>query len=175
MIGRSARTLFASIVAGVLVLLAHAQTAEAQTQPTPPEHYTLDPKGVDLVTGKFVISATDVVIGQPGQGGIAFGRIWANGGWRDNLTGTIQVTGSTYTVSFGGRSELFTLSGSTFTPVSNTGSTLSQSGAILTYTQAEGTIATYSTVYSGSTSPYAANNAAIMSLQQPDGEKLEWF
>ncbi|MDP3370806.1 MAG: RHS repeat-associated core domain-containing protein [Brevundimonas sp.] len=174
MTDRTVRALFASIVVGVFALLAHAQNAEAQTQPTPPEHYTLDPRGVDLVTGMFATSASDVVIGQPGQGGIAFGRVWVNGGWRDNLAGTIRVAGSTYTVSFGGVSELFTLSGSVFTPVSNTGSTLTQSGSTLTYTNAGGAIATYSTVYSGSSSYYSAH-AAIMSLQQADGQKMEWF
>jgi len=74
MIGRHFITLLASIVVGAFALLAHAPNAEAQVQPTPPEHYTLDPRGVDLVTGEFVTSASDVVIGQPGQGGIAFGR-----------------------------------------------------------------------------------------------------
>ena len=177
MTGRTLGALFASIVLGALALLASGQKAEALTplQPTPPEHYTLDPRGVDLVTGEFSTAASDVVIGQPGQGGIVFGRIWTNGGWRDNLAGTIQVTGSTYAVSFSGVSELFTKSGSVFTPVSNTGSTLTQSGTVLTYTRADGTIAVYSTIYSGSSSPYAANNAAIMSLQHPDGQKMEWF
>lgn len=151
-----------------------ATPALAQTQPTPPEHYTLDPRGVDLVTGTYNTYAEDVVIGQPGQGGIVFGRIYTNGGWRDNLAGTIRVSDSTYTVSFGGISENFTKSGSSFTPQSNRGSSLVQSGNTLTFTAPDGTVATYSTTYNGSTSPYVANNAAIMSLKYPNGERLDW-
>ena len=152
-----------------------ATPALAQTQPTPPEHYTLDPRGVDLVQGTFNTSAADVSIGPSGEGGLAFGRVYANGGWRDSTAGTISVSGSTYTVSYGGVSEVFTKSGSTFTPVSNRGSTLTQTGALLTLRSADGTIATYSTTYSGSTSMYAANNAAITSLTSPSGERLDWY
>lgn len=157
---------------GIAAAFASAEIAVAQAQPTPPEQYTLDPQGVDLVTGQFVHQATDVVIGQPGAGGIVHGRVWASGGWRDTLAGTIAVSGSTYTVSFGGVSEVFTKSGSTFMPVSNNGSTLTQSGTSLTFTASDGTQAIYSTAYSGSTSAYTANGAALMSLQQPNGERL---
>ncbi len=160
------------LASAVIGLLVYAHDANAQTQPTPPEHYTLDERGVDLVTGQFVYEATDIVIGQPENGGIVHARVWTNGGWRDTLSGTVAVSGSTYVVSLGAESEVFTKSGSTFTPVSNTGATLTQSGAILTFTTANGTIATYSTTYSGSTTVYAANNAALMSVKQPNGETL---
>ena len=160
---------------GVLTILGGPQVAHAQSQPTPPENYTLDPRGVDLVTGQFVHEAVDVVIGQPGDGGIVHGRVYVNGGWRDTLSGTIQITGQTYIVSLGDSSDVFTKSGSTFIPASNRGSTLTQSGTLLTYTRSDGTVATYSTVYSGSTSVYAANNAALMSVKQPNGELLTYY
>ena len=48
--------------------VGHAQTV---VQPTPPEHYTLDARGVDLVSGRFTYETTEVVIGQPSQGGLA--------------------------------------------------------------------------------------------------------
>jgi len=147
----------------------------AQQQPTPPEHYTLDAQGVDLVQGTFNYSAVDVAIGPAGDGGIVHGRVWANGGWRDTLAGTIAVSGSTYVVSFGGVSEVFVKSGSTFTPASNNGSTLTQSGTSLTLTASDGTQALYSTVYSGSTSAYQANGAALMAVYRPNGERLEYF
>lgn len=155
------------------VALSAAGAVQAQVQPTPPEHYTLDPRGVDLVTGQFIYQATDLVIGQPGAGGIVHARVWANDGWRDTLSGTIQVSGSTYVVSLGATSELFIKSGSTFTPVSNRGATLVQTTpALLTFTASDGTVATYSTTYSGSTTLYAANNAALASVRQPNGETL---
>ncbi|KAK0341984.1 hypothetical protein LTR94_024141, partial [Friedmanniomyces endolithicus] len=124
--------------------------------------------------GTFNYSTTDVVIGTPGQGGIAFGRSYVNGGWRDNLAGTIAVSGSTHIVSYGGNSESFTQSGSNYVPNSNNGSTLTRSGNIFTFTGSDGTFATYSTVYNGSTSPYSANGAAIMSLTSPNGERLDY-
>jgi hypothetical protein len=74
-----------------------------QIQPTPPEHYTLGARGVDLVQGTFNYSTTDLVIGQPGQGGIAMGRIWTSEGWRDNLAGTIAVSPAALSESDGRR------------------------------------------------------------------------
>lgn len=157
------------------MLLALSSPAWAQQQPTPPEHYTLDARGVDLVTGGFAYQTTDVVIGDPAHGGIVHGRVYVNGGWRDTLAGTIKVEGSVYTVSLGGQSEIFIKSGSTFTPVSNRGATLVQTtAALLTLTTSDGTVAEYSTTYSGSTSAYLANNAALMSVRRPNGERLTY-
>lgn len=144
----------------------------AQQQPTPPEHYTLDARGVDLVTGGFSYQTADVVIGDPDQGGLVHGRVYVNGGWRDTLAGTIRVDGSIYTVSLGAASEVFTKSGSSFIPASNRGATLTQSGSTLTFVTSDGTVAQYSTTYSGSTTMYAANNAALMSVRRPNGELL---
>ena len=146
----------------------------AQQQPTPPEHYTLNGQGVDLVQGTFNYSTVDVAIGPQGQGGLAHGRVWVNNGWRDTLSGTIAVSGSTYVVSLGAQSEVFTKSGSNFIPASNNGSKLSQSGSAITFTTSDGTVATYSTTYSGSTSPYQANNAALFSVLYPNGERLDY-
>ena len=157
------------------MLLALSTPAWAQQQPTPPEHYTLDARGVDLVTGGFAYQTADVVIGDPNQGGLVHGRVYVNGGWRDTLSGTIKVSGSVYTVSLGGQSEIFTKSGSTFTPASNRGATLVQTTAsLLTFTTSDGTVAEYSTTYSGSTSAYVANNAALISVRRPNGERLTY-
>ena len=151
-----------------------ASSAWAQQQPTPPEHYTLDANGVDLVTGQFAYQVNDIVIGDPAQGGIVHGRIWTNGGWRDTLAGTIRIAGSVYTASLGGVSEVFTKSGSTFIPASNRGATLTESGGILTLTTSDGTKAEYTTGYSNYTSPYAATNGMIRSVKRPSGELLTY-
>lgn len=157
------------------MLLALATPVWAQQQPTPPEHYTLDARGVDLVTGSLAYQVADFAIGDPAQGGLVQGRAFVNGGWRDTLAGTIRVQGSVYTVSLGAESEIFTKSGSTFTPASNRGATLTQSGSTLTLTTSDGTVAQYSTTYSGSTTMYAANNAALMSVRRSNGELLTYF
>lgn len=151
-----------------------AASAWAQEQPTPPEHYTLDQRGVDLVSGQFSTHANDVVIGDPAKGGIVFGRVWTNGGWRDTLSGTVSVDGNVYIVSLGGVSEVFIKSGTTFTPSSNRGATLTQSGTLITLTTSDGTKAEYSTIYNGSTSPYMANNAALMAVRYTNGKVLNY-
>ena len=117
--------------------LATPALAQVPQQPVPPEHYTQDPRGVDLVTGAFNYATTEVVIGQPGQGGIAHGRLFlgspSGGGWRYSLMGTINASGSVYVVSVGGESEVFTKTGSTYAPQSNLGFTLTQSGSTYTF------------------------------------------
>lgn len=163
-----ARALAAALLSGALAAPALAQ------QPSPPEHYTLDPRGVDLVNGTFSTSAVDVAIGMPGDGGIVHGRVYANGGWRDTLVGTIDVSGSAYLVSLGAESEVFIKSGSTFTPQSENGSSLTQSGSALTFTTANGAVAVFSTTYSGNTSPYDADGAVILSYTAPNGETTTW-
>ena len=43
--------------------------AQVPNQPVPPTRYSLDDRGVDLVTGLFNFTTQEVVIGQPAQGG----------------------------------------------------------------------------------------------------------
>lgn len=168
------RHLAGSFFASIAVALAVASGAAAQ-QPIPPEHYTLDPRGVDLVSGSFNYATTEVVIGQPGAGGLAYGRIFiGSGGWRDTLLGTINVSGSTYTVSIGGESEVFTKSGSTYTPVSNNGSTLTQSGNAYNFTSSSGAVASFFNYYANVVTPYRANAAILSEYTAPNGEKVTY-
>ena len=158
--------------------LASPALAQVPQQPVPPEYYTQDPRGVDLVTGAFNYATTEVVIGQPGQGGIAHGRLFlgspSGGGWRFSLMGTINATGSVYTVSVGGESEVFLKSGSTYSAQSNRGFTLTQSGSTYTFTTPSGATATLSNSWVGSYSPYQANVAVITSYAQANGETLTY-
>ena len=166
------RTLLMTGVAAIGLVCANP--ALAQEQPTPPEHYTLDERGVDLVHGTFNYYEADVVIGQPGNGGIIHGRMHANNGWRDTLSGSIRASGTLYTVSMGAESELFIRSGSTFTPASTNGSTLTLSGSTYTFTTSDGAVGEYAAIPSNSTTPYAASVAIISSHRQPNGEELEY-
>ncbi len=145
----------------------------AQQQPTPPEHYTLDPRGVDLVQGVFNAYAEDVVIGRPDEGGIVHARVLLNGGWRDVLSGTISISGSTYIVSVGAQSYRFTRSGMVFTPLSGGGETLTQSGSNYTFKTSDGTVATF-TGHSYS-APWTATNAALQNLVKPNGDTLTFY
>lgn len=164
------------LLASTALMSVPAHAAFAQ-QPVPPEHYTLDPRGVDLVHGTFNYTTTEVVIGQPGNGGMAYGRtfVGSGNGWRDTLLGTINVSGSTYVVSVGGESEIFTRSGSTFTPVSNNGSTLSLIGTTgYKFISSSGTIANFFNFYANVRTPYLANAAILSDLVRPNGERLDY-
>lgn len=95
----------------VLALAMGANEAAAQAQPMPPEHYTLDPRGVDLVTGGFNHSTIDVVIGSPGAGGLVHARQYLEG-WRDVEVGGLFQSGPEIVVATGMVSVTFVPNGS---------------------------------------------------------------
>jgi RHS repeat-associated protein len=156
-----------------LGLLGSAGAASAQ-QPVPPEHYTLDPHGVDLVSGQFVMPVTEVAIG-PAAGGLSHGRIYLQGGSpRDSRLGTISISGSTYVVSVGGETEVFVKSGSVFTPQSQQGSTLTQVGTGYTFTSASGAVAHFFSYASNVQTPYGNGAILLSDYKTPDGGMLTY-
>ncbi|WP_300289328.1 RHS repeat-associated core domain-containing protein [Brevundimonas sp.] len=163
-----------ALAATMLAVTAAPATAQVQAAP-PPAHYTLDARGVDLINGTFNYSATEVVIGNPGQGGLTYSRSWGGGGWRSNLMGTVYYVGSTYTVSFGGFSDVFTLAGSVYVPASDRGQTLTKSGSTFTYTAADGTVATFSpnTLNYHNQLPNQ-NGGVIRTITYPSGEVVNF-
>lgn len=159
-----------SVLSLILSLLycKHA-FAQGQLLTPPPSDISVDSRGIDIIAGRFNYSVTDVTIGQPDAGGLNYSRSYVGPGWRDNITGTVYVSGSNITVSIGGSSERFTLSGSTYTPVLDQGSTLSLSSGVYTYTMRDGTRAYFASNYSQPISqPTAA--ARLYNLVKPDGE-----
>lgn len=171
---RAFRTWLFAATSGI-ALAAGAAQAQTISQPTPPEHYTLDPRGVDLVTGHFNFQTTEVMIGQPGQGGLALTRGRIQLQWRDSNQGSLTVSGSTYTVVSGLGAEVFTLSGGVFTPKSNNGSTLTQSGATFTFTTSSGTVLRYTTAYCfTSTGVACTTRAALYEIVTPNGETTNY-
>ena len=131
---------------------------------------------MDLVTGRFNYAVTEVVIGQPGQGGLAYGRVFVGQGrgWRDTMVGTINATDNVYTVSIGSEAEVFFRSGSTFTPQSDSGSTLTLDGTIYTFTTSRGAVAILNAGYANVLTAYTANVAAMTSYTAPNGEQLTY-
>ena len=132
---------------------------------------TVDENGVDLLNGTFNLSTKEVEIGDEGQGGIAYRRAFVVNGWRDNFTGTISSSGSTYSVSLGNASEAFTASGGVFTPVQGGEATLTfdSTANIFTYRSRTGVVATFSKSYAG-TYPYNANEGRVLTMSRPTGE-----
>ena len=159
-------------------LIATPALAQNVLNAPPPTEYVVDDRGVDLIAGTFNLASADVVIGQSGQGGLTYERTFAGAGWRDNVTGTLQSTSSSnYVASFGGYSEAFTLSGTTFTPVVPNGSTLVKSGSTYIWTLRDGMqlifnqeLAGGAYTSSGIYSRTAANQGRIVEMKAPNGE-----
>jgi len=179
MVGRRARMAWKSLAcSGILALLAPTSLAQIQTVVSP-VFSSVDSLGVDVTTGQFRLSTTEVVIGQPGAGGLAFGRHWIGSGWRDNLAGTISSSGAIYTVSVGDASETFSLSGGVYTSQQAMGSTLTYSSGTnkYTYTTRDGAVIVFnkSIATQGSvTNFWSSNEGAIETITRPNGEVVTY-
>ena len=133
------------------VVLAIAAPALAQTPIPPPVFPAVDGNGVDVSSGALTYSRTDVVIGQPGAGGLAYTRYYQSAPsafWTHNHIGYVAGTGATCSVVIGVFTETFTSSlgdcNGTFTSDQQRGGTLSGSqGAGYTYTARDGTVAAF--------------------------------
>lgn len=145
----------------------------------PPQFYSLDARGVDVISGRAVRSATLVSIGDPNGLGLSYSRTYFNGYWRDNVTGTLTTSGpsnSIYTLSIGGSTDVFTKSGTTFTPNHNVGQTLTQSGSTYIYTMPDGAEARFSQNLSDrSMALTRANGGRLTQIKRPNGETISYF
>ena len=59
---------------GFVFTLIFAVPGQAQIPAPPPVFPAIDGNGVDVATGAFTYSQTDVVIGRPGAGGLSLTR-----------------------------------------------------------------------------------------------------
>lgn len=152
---------------GLWSATGHAQAPGAE----PPIRPIIDANGVDLYRGRFTYSTTEVVIGQPGEGGMTFTREHYLGGWRHNYIGTMSSAANVFTVSLGGVSESFTKSGSTYTPAQGQGSELTYNSSTQKYTYkgAHGTVAVFNKTWN-MVADVGANEGIIESLTFPNGE-----
>lgn len=137
------------------MVVGFAPTAQGADQP-PPVRSLIDANGVNLIDGSF--NYAGAVMG------------WS----RDSLMGTINSSGTTYTVSLGAMSRTYSLSGGIFTPLQGDGSTLVQTNSTTyTWTLRDGTKAVFSTSYTGSYGNnigISGNVAQIVQLMLPSGE-----
>lgn len=124
------------------VALVAAGAAQAQSVPMPPEHYTLDPRGVDLVSGQYVIATTEVAIGDASTG-LSYGRLNYGGLWTDTSIPVVECA-SLYEcrVSTGNFTEAFSRSypAGPYSPKTNSGSVLTPDSSGLTYTRSGGEV-----------------------------------
>lgn len=161
-------------VALSLMALAFPRAAHAfnwLSEP-PPVTSAIDANGVDLGTGIFTLSTTEVTIGQPQAGGLVYARSFVGSGWRDNLAGTINSSGPTYTVSIAGASATFTLASGAFTSDQGRGSTLAYNSAsgVYTYCSASGVTALFDEDLANQSMLPAATVARVTQITTPAGD-----
>jgi len=164
------RALISGALLTTTALTAPALAQEASIAAFPIRQFQ-DENGVDLLSGAFTVMSPSLKIGGKDMGLTYVREIRANQ-FRDTMMWNINVSGSSYTVGIGTHSERFTLSGSTFTPVENNGSTLTRSGIDYTYTAADGTVATFS-----DSMPATLGNArgiVVRTIKYPNGRTLTY-
>jgi len=132
---RMALCLTTILCSGLLAIPASAQT----TGPAPVRE-SIDANGVDLFLGKYNYDGPELSAGQDGSTGLSYRRVYRGGAGGDNIWASLYVSGSTTTVYFNGRSDSFTLSGTSYVPTEGNGSSLTLSGSIYTYTNRDGTL-----------------------------------
>lgn len=143
--------------------------------PIPPSYYQVDTHGVDVASGRTFLATPKISVGDPGAGGLSYSRMYINNRWRDSTLGTISSSGSTYYVSLGTVTEVFTKSGTTFAANNANGTTLTASGTNYTYVSATGDTAVFSTVYVGPYTSYTGANVAVLtSLTTPSGVRTSY-
>jgi len=166
------RSLLARASAAALLAFSSQAAAQSVLTAPPPTHYSVDPRGIDVLTGKFTLTTVDASVGDPEAGGLAYARTYFGGGWRDSVTGTVNPYSGGVTVSIGGQSEEFSQIGSTFTALAGTGSTLTKTSNLYTYKSASGLTAVFSMEFSGYTGQAAGYG--IISLTRPSGDTLTY-
>jgi RHS repeat-associated protein len=132
---RTALCLTTILCSGLFVVPASAQT----TGPAPVRE-AIDANGVDLFLGKYNYDGPELSAGQDGATGLSYRSVYRGGAGGDNIWASLYVSGSTTTVYYNGRSDSFTLSGTTYTPTEGNGASLALSGSIYTYTARDGTL-----------------------------------
>ena len=105
--------------------------------------------------------------------GLIYYRINMGGGWTDNITAALNQNGNNVTVSLGATTDIFTVSGTSYTPSQGNGATLSLSGSLYTYRTSDGTVVRFDKVRANGT-PYYANAGRVIDVTQPNGLKLTY-
>lgn len=90
--------------------------ALAQLAPPVPVRQALDANGVDLFNGKLRLTAPALSMGQGDPQGLVYAMFNNGSGWTDNVTAALNLSGTTMNVNLGGKSDTFTVSGTTYLP-----------------------------------------------------------
>ncbi|MEG3125143.1 RHS repeat-associated core domain-containing protein [Sphingomonas sp. GB1N7] len=132
-----------SIIASGVLLPSVAIAQSASDQPAPPERYQRDERGVDLVTGKFYYSSSEISIGDAGNDfGLSYSRIQRDRGYDDDYTTGFTNAGGYLNVTIGVTTDKFSFSHND--SVNGTGATISTNAQGHVYTTADGVVYQFS-------------------------------
>jgi len=129
----------------------------------------VDANGVDLFLGTLNIASPQISMGQ-GEAGLAFRYINNGGGWTDTAEAALNQGSNSVTVTLGGVSDDFSVSGTSYTSVQQHGATLTVSGSVYTYTSADGTVVHFDKAKSAG-APYYASLGRADDIIRPSGER----
>jgi RHS repeat-associated protein len=132
-----------SIIASGVLLPSMAVAQTASDQPAPPERYQRDERGVDLITGKFYYSSSEISIGDAAnEFGLSYSRVQREHGYDDDYTTGFTNAGGYFNVTIGDTTDKFSFSHND--SVNGTGATLSTNAQGHVYTTADGVVYQFS-------------------------------
>lgn len=144
--------------------------ARAQVAAAAPVRESVDANGVDLFLGTMNANGPVLSAGQSGAQGLSYYKLYrGNTGWGDNIMASLSVSGSSVLIYYAGRTDRFTVSGSSYIGTEGNGTSLSLSGNVYTYTMADGSVAHFNKTYVGSY-PYGSSTGIVTDITRPDGE-----
>jgi RHS repeat-associated protein len=150
-----------------------AIVARGQEGLPPPDRPSIDGNGIDLSTGMYRDRVVDLVIGDPQDGGLTMGRNLPEFAqpqfWHYGTLTTISYSREKYAlyiVNIEDHFERFTKANnsSVYVNEEDTGSTLTKSGSVFTYTKGDGTVALFTEGYPG------RNHGILTKMTFPNGE-----
>jgi YD repeat-containing protein len=170
---------FAALLLCALTWFA-ASPALSQIPSPYPVFPSQDANGVDVATGDYYYSQTDVVIGDVSNGGLTFTRHYQSGqkvSSTHNHIGYLSSSGNTCSVVIGVSVTTFTGSNNngcystSWIHQQQSGATLTQSSAGYSFVAADGTVAAFTKPSNGQIIPGAAY---LVSIKRPNGETINY-
>ncbi|MHA6720203.1 RHS repeat-associated core domain-containing protein [Sphingomonas sp. RS6] len=169
-----ARASYVTLVVTTALCSSIAIPALSQVAAPAPVRSNVDANGVDLFLGTMNVDGPTLSAGDGDRQGLVWQKMLrGQNGWGDTLVGTLVVSGSTTSISFGANTYRFTLSGSTYTSTEGDGASLTKSGSTYTFTASDGTVATFTSNYVGAY-PYGSIQGNLTSVVKPDGTTFSY-
>ena len=145
----------------------------AQVETETPVRHPTDENGVNLASGLFELSAPAVSLGNA-ENELSYRRIWNGSAWVHNFYAS--MTGNTIIIGSTAHPFTYNPSNSTFSPVTQDGSSLSynQSTATYTYADREGTKYEFDISVYGYYAPHFQNGPTnpVSRIVRPSGETI---